>query len=303
MTQPTLHSPPRARAVVLEQVRTVGLALRGPASAAAALAALATLFLAIEILRGGEVIDFHPEHWILPGLMGLLLPIGVWTGEDRFGAGFLWTLPVDRRRHALTKVLAGWVWLMGGVAVFVLWLFVLALVSDGNVTGEETLRFIPSSAIPIAGTVDPAAVQTVRWTPNPLLWLVPFTAATATYLIASALALGTTVRGIIGAVLAAILLLFLVGVTGEATNSEWLIFAPSRWLRALLYEPYGLAMLLTASTDFFESKTMLPSGEMVTMGRAVPDLVRWAAATLLWTAAGLSALWAAASRHREGRRT
>jgi hypothetical protein len=35
--------------------------------------------------------------------------------------------------------------------------------------------------------------------------------------------------------------------------------------------------------------------------RALPDLRHWAAATLLWTGAGLMALLAAASRHRERR--
>ena len=36
--------------------------------------------------------------------------------------------------------------------------------------------------------------------------------------------------------------------------------------------------------------------------RAVPDIADWRNATLLWTTAGLLALWAAASRHRERRR-
>jgi hypothetical protein len=40
----------------------------------------------------------------------------------------------------------------------------------------------------------------------------------------------------------------------------------------------------------------------VMVWRALPDVGQWAAATLLWTGAGLVALWAAASRHREGRR-
>ena len=42
----------------------------------------------------------------LPGLIGALLPIAVWARDARFGPSFLWTVPVDRRRHALIKVLA-----------------------------------------------------------------------------------------------------------------------------------------------------------------------------------------------------
>jgi hypothetical protein len=34
----------------------------------------------------------------------------------------------------------------------------------------------------------------------------------------------------------------------------------------------------------------------------VPDLADWRTATVLWTSAGLVAVWAAASRHRERRR-
>jgi hypothetical protein len=34
----------------------------------------------------------------------------------------------------------------------------------------------------------------------------------------------------------------------------------------------------------------------------VPELADWRTATLLWTGAGLLALWAAASRHGERRR-
>ena len=43
----------------------------------------------------------------------------------------------------LTKVLAGWLWLMGGVALYVFWLLVLALVSGGRVLPPETLHVLP----------------------------------------------------------------------------------------------------------------------------------------------------------------
>lgn len=302
MTRVALHPTPGPRDMLLEQVRAVGLALRLPAAAVAALGALATLFFATEILGDGAVVDFRPERWILPGLAGLLLPLAVWQGEERFGAGFLWTLPVDRRRHALAKVFAGWVWLMAAVALFVVWLLGLALLSGGNILAEETIRFLPTSAIPAPGAVDTGAVRTVRWTPHPLLWLVPFTAATVMYLVASALALGMTLRALIAAALGLFLLLFLTGLAGQMTGSEWLIFAPSRLLRSFLHERYGLAMILTASTDFLEARASLPTGEMVVVGSGVPHLGHWAAATLLWTGAGLWALWLAASRHRERRR-
>lgn len=177
MMDPALHSTPRLREVLLEHVRVLGLALRMPAAAAAGLIGLVTLLVTSAILReggNGGPIDFHPERYMLPALLALVFPIAVWRGEDRFGPGFLWTFPVDRRRHALTKVFAGWIWLMIAVAFFVLWLLALTLLSGGSLLPEETIRIL-SSSVPAPGNfADPGAVQTVRLTPQPLFWLTPF---------------------------------------------------------------------------------------------------------------------------------
>jgi hypothetical protein len=253
-----------------------------------AVVALATLLITIESLKTGEVIAFHPEHQMLPGIVGLLLPIVVWRGEERFGASFLWTLPVDRWRHALAKVFAGWVWLMGGVALFVLWSLALTLLSGGNILAEETRRVLN------------AAVETVRWTPEPLLWLAPFTSATATYLLASALALATRhpLRWIAGSVIG----VFLVSGVGDAANAVWLGNAFERLLESLFEGPYGLDALLTARTTYLNNEATLSTGDKVAVWRALPHVGHWATATLLWTGAGLVTLLAAASRHREGRR-
>jgi hypothetical protein len=300
MMPAALHSTPRPRDVLMAQIRAVGLAVQRPALVATALVALATLLITINVMRSGEVIRFHPEQQELFGVLGLMLPIGVWMGEDRFGAGFLWTLPVDRRWHALARVFAGWLWLMGVVTLFVLWLLALTLVSGGNMLAEESLRLISSFSFPAGGTLDAAAVQTVRWMPQPILWLVPFTTATGTYVIASALALGTRhpLRWIAGMVLA---IYVVVGVSEEA-NAAWLATAPGRLLLGLFDGPYGLDALLTARTGSLKTEATLSSGETVVVWRALPDLGQWATATLLWTGAGLVALIAAASRHREHRR-
>lgn len=296
MMQPALHSTPRPRDVLMAQIRAVGFAFRWPALVATALIALATL---IVTMVTDEVIAFHPEHHTLPGMLGLLLPFGVWRGEKRFGAGFLWTLPVDRRWHALAKVFAGWVWLMAAVALFVLWLLALALLSGGTIFGQETLRVLPSFSFAAARPFDPSAVQDVRWTPEPLLWLVPFTAATGTYLLASALALGIRhpLRWIIGTVLGLVLL----GAVGSAASAAWQL-GVGRLLESLVRGPYGVDALLTARTETLQVAATLSTGETIAVWRALPDLQQWATATLLWTGAGLVALVAAASRHRERRR-
>ena len=300
MTETALHSAPRPQDVLVAQLRAVGFALRGPAIVVTALVALTTLLVAIEFLRTGQPIDFHPEQQVLFGALGLLLPIGVWIGEERFGTGFLWTLPVDRRWHALTKVFAGWVWLMTSVALFVLWLLALALLSGGNAFSEETLRVLPSFSDTASGIFDPGTVQDVRWTRGLLFWLVPFTAATGTYLLASALALGTRspLRWVAGTVLGLVLLV----VVKNAANVELPVNGHSDLLAWLMRGPYGVDALLTARTESLQVSATLSTGETVVVWRALPDLGQWATATFLWTVAGLVALVAAASRHRESRR-
>jgi hypothetical protein len=265
-----------------------------------AVVAMATVLITIESLRRGEVIPFHPQHQILPGIVGLLLPIVVWRGEERFGGSFLWTLPVDRWRHALAKVFAGWVWLMGGVALFVLWSFALTVFSGGNILAEETLRVLSSSPLSGSPTLDPAALETVRRMPQPLLWLTPFTSATATYLLASALGLATRhpLHWVVGSVIG----YYIVFSVGEAANARWLSNILEPLLESLFEGRYGLDALLTARTTFLSNEATLSTGDRVVVWRALPDVGQWATATLLWTGTGLVALWAAASRHREGRR-
>lgn len=301
MTQPPLNSPPHIRDVVRSQVRAVGLALRGGAFAGAAVAGVATLLLLIEVFADGKVIHFYPHEWILPGLLGILLALGVWRAEDLFGDSFIWTLPFDRRTHVLAKVFAGWVWLLPLVGLFVLWLLGLAALSDGNFLAEQRIRFISPSPLEGPYSALSREPQTARWTPHPLLWLVPFTSATATYLLTSALKLGTTLRSFAQAIIGFVLAMLLIAGLGEAISSGSLILVPSRLMRAMFYEPYGLSFVLTATADFFSTEITLPSGETVLVGRGVPDLTRWIVATIIWTGAALLALWLAASRHRERR--
>jgi len=294
---------PRLRTVLAEQVRATGHALRGPALIAAALLALVTLFAASQVLSRGVDLTLNAWPTQLPGLMGALLPIAVWARDERFGPGFLWTFPVDRRRHAFTKVLAGWVWLMGGVALFVLWLLAVTAATGGRALPPETLNVVASQAA-AAGPLDPAALRTVRWAAGPLIWAVPFTAATAIYLLGSALVLGSRhpLRWVIGAVLAYVLSSIASETASAQLRAGWLDDAPGRLLQLLVDGRYGLDALLTARIESLSNPASLTTGESTIVWWGVPDLADWRTATLLWTGAGLLALWAAASRHRERRR-
>jgi hypothetical protein len=303
MTPVAPHATPPWRRAVRAQLRLVGSALRGPTLVAASLAVPATLLL-IDLGSAGGGVNFRPERReLLFGALSLLVAAGVWFGEERTGFGLLWTLPVDRRIHALIRVFAGWVWLMGLVTLSMLWLFAMTVLTGGSVMGEESLRLIspPARALsfPALAMLDADALQTVRWTPTPILWLAPFAAATGVYLIASAIVLGLRqpVRWTVGVCLA----VYLVASLGENLNGSWLATAPVHLLQGVFDGRYGLDALLTARTGTLKTEATLATGERIIVWRALPDLGQWAAAMALWIGGGAIALLAAASRHREQR--
>lgn len=298
-----MPSPPPLRAVLLEQLRATGLELRGAALIAAAIVGLITLVFALHSVSRGLEVHLYEWPTIFPGLLGSLLPVAVWARDDRFGPGFLWTLPVDRSRHAFIKVFAGWVWLMGGVALFALWLLGLTVASGGQFLPPDTLQLLTTPP-PSAGPFDPTSLRPVSWAPGAQIWVVPFTAATAGYLLASALVLGTRYprRWVIGTFLAYAFSSIASGVASAQLRLGWLADAPRRLLRLLIESRYGLDALLTARIDSLNSMVTLTNGEQAIVWRSVPDLSDWRTATLLWTGAGLLALGAAVSRHRERRR-
>ncbi len=190
MSAVTLHPIPRWRDVVLEQVRIVGLSLRTVALVFAIVLGAGTLMIGSEIIGGGP--GFDSRETFPTALVSFLYPFAVWRGERLFGPAFLWTLPVDRRRLALAKVLAGWVWLMAALAVFVSWLLTLTFLSRAT----------------------PAA---------PILARIPFTATLAAYLFGSALVLGLRhpLRWLLGAVGVLFLMGTLSDVLSQPNDGEW----------------------------------------------------------------------------------
>jgi len=177
-----LHPAPRGRAVLLEQVRIVGLGLRREAVVAAIIHAVVTIVIVVDIVRRQAGTWFDSNDWTTLGIAASLFPFVVWRRDARFGPAFLWTLPVDRRRLALAKVFAGWVWLIAALAVLILWQNALALLS-----GVAYPRTVP---------------------------LMALSGATALYLLGSALVLGLRhpVRWLLGT----IGVLFLLRILNEA---------------------------------------------------------------------------------------
>ena len=178
MTSISLHPAPSFRTVVREQVRAQGLMMR----MAGALFAAVMLLIAAACLRMAFVMKgagqgtgsmtnftFSPQMSVIVSGLALLLPIMIWQDEDPARRVYHRAMPVAQPMHAFMKVLAGWLWLMAVIALFL--------------TG---MVIIPLLASRIAGGGQPYHPGFAWWE-----WLIPVTSATIAYVIASAAAVAT----------------------------------------------------------------------------------------------------------------
>ena len=293
-----MHGTPRMRAVIKEQFKATAASFRVYTIIGGALGAVATLLAFADYFRRGVGVEFAPSLSLIPAIAGALLPFAIWQKERVHESGFLWTLPVDRSRQAFAKVFAGWLCLMIAAAAFLLWLLTLALITKGNITGDEMVRLLAPGA-PTTRSIDPSLVQMVRWIPSRAFWLVPFTAATGTYIILSAVMLGLRYpfRWIIGAVIGA----FLIAAVGHGIGTDAFWAKLSIVIQTVMYGRYGLDTLLSARSESVHTTIALTSGDIVPAWRALPNVTDWIVGTLLWIALGLTLLTAALYRHRERR--
>lgn len=164
MTEVTLHPTPRLRDVVLEQLRVVGLGLRREALVVLAVLAIGTVLVGTDLAQGGP--GFDSGETFPTQLIAFFFPFLVWRLEPRFGPTSFWTLPCDRRRLALAKAFAGFVWLMAAVGVFVVWLLALGLLADAP--PARTILRIPLVATITLYLFGSAVVLGLR---HPLRWL------------------------------------------------------------------------------------------------------------------------------------
>jgi hypothetical protein len=290
VTENALERVPATKVVVAEQLRTVGLATRRELLAVIGLLGVLVLGLSviglvpsIRLQIDADLpIILNPEDLgYLSILVGVVFPLAVWKGEAPFGDTQLWSLPVDRPRHALVKAGAGWAWLMGLVAVALLCLAAGTLVS-GGITGTRLLIVDP-----VAGTTEAMPWSTPWWQ-----WVLPFTAASTAYLLATTLILGTEHPWRWAA---AIWLLFLaVGVVAEEGGIAWLEGA----FRLVFIE--GFDVLASGGVDTLRGRVQVPGDRPILGWHGLPSLGRWASATGGWMGLASFGVWAAAARHREG---
>lgn len=254
------HPVPGAGAVLREQARAVGLALRREIAAALALMAAVAAITGFFVLRGSRGGEFAlADVALVPALLAFFAPAAVWRGEPPSRRAYFWTLPVERPRHTLVKTLAGWGWLMALVAAFLLWAAASAAMTGGDFrVGGEWAQVLTHRHLPPARRITPLALQ--AW-----MWLVPFLGATVTYLLGSALVLASEHpwRWLSGGLLAAFLVYRLPAQ------------APRNAMDAVLMGRAGLATLLTG----------------------IPSSGAWLTAVAVWGAGALVLVAAAARRH------
>jgi hypothetical protein len=307
MTDAALNSKPPFRTVLLEQLRTVSRSLRREAMLAAALAAVLTVVILQDVLPDGDAIDFQPDGLLLVALIGLTLPFAVWRHDRLYDGGYLWTLPVDRRRHALAKILSGLVLLGAVIAAFFAWLFALSMISGGSVGADETrflingdpstvLRPVPSEGetryLPTPGAPD--ALTPFRWRTPVWAWFTPVTAGLAAYLIGTAWMIGLR-RPLLTALACVLGLVATLFVSEELLETGFI----ETFLAPLLSGPYGLGAALGGVGESVPIHIRQPEGGFSQAWTEPPSSARWAAAAAVWILAGLVGLWAALRRHRE----
>ena len=221
MTAPPLHAVPATNAVAREQLRAVGHAVRVEVLL---VLGLLLVFLVLSVLTAIRAANdpnmnvgfmYGPAACIPTSILALLLPFGVWRGEEPSRRDYHWSMPVDQTRHTLAKVFFGWAWLMLLVVAYVVFLLLLW-----------------ANATFLAG--EPVRVGASLWE-----WFVPFTAATIAYLLTSVVVVGSDNpwRWIFGAALVFVLVLaFLSAMSlGQVSRAETSILNGYLGLNAAIF--------------------------------------------------------------------
>ncbi|MGI9628054.1 MAG: hypothetical protein ACR2QM_14545 [Longimicrobiales bacterium] len=285
--------------VLPEQARTVGLAIRRELLLVLAFGVGATVFgLVMVQLRPGVVGGGIPpagDLSLMAGTIGFFFPLLVWKAEKRHEPSHLWTLPVNHQRHALTKVLAGWGWLMLLLGVSLAWLLAVGQLM-GMEAGIDGTRWVLGDVPAGANAAGPGGSVEMAWSTPAWQWFVPFTAATAAYALGSAFVLATDHVwgwGIgIYVLLGTIVVMLEVGASQRVFEPFW---------EGFFNPPFGLDTLLSSGEETLTYWHQPLDGERgVEVWNALPTFRAWVTGTLLWTGLALVALGAASMRHREG---
>ncbi|MEO8620778.1 MAG: hypothetical protein ABI625_06920 [bacterium] len=277
MTAIALHTPPRWRTVAVEQIVTLRqflrrtgllvLVLYGAGLAVCIRGALVTrdardaalqappnaqAMAAAHLQLPNVNFTYSPAASAVIALLAFLLPFGVWQDEDPRRRSYHWMMPLPRQTHTLTKVFAGWVWLMAATALYLLFILATVAITE-RITGEPQL-YPPTFA---------------AWE-----WLVPFTVGTIAYMFSSAATVGSRqpIAWIIGviALYAVAVYLLTVAEYPEAARRVTSIFSGE----------YGAAAAMLGRIQALDAVKL----------QRYSSLTRWLGASVIWGAIGATLL-------------
>lgn len=281
-----MRSPDSFVVLFGEQIRATGLAMRRELILGGIALALVCLFSIVMGLRYDEQLDFSPDV-LLPGLfVAMLLPFAVWKGDAVFGRAYLWTLPVRRQHAAAAKILAGACWMLLAMLVAAIMLSLVARVTGGTI-GVSGVRLVGETV---------ATAQRVAWSTPFWMWILPFSSALILYLFSSALLLGVRhpVWWAAGSVVGFMVLTATIATIGPDGAFERAIEP----IRAAVWS--GRAGLDYALNGGGSAHTVdRPGPGYDILWSALPDMSRWALATIVWLGLALLAMALAIRRHWE----
>lgn len=258
--------------VVRAQLRATGLALRTDLILGALLLAGTAVLLESSVFRG-EGMDVDLVNIAVQlSVLALFFPMTVWKGDEPSRRQYHWAMPVPRGRHSLTKVLAGWTWFFGLGGAYVLASLGVALATGGDViTGTGWERDLAER---VGAGFDR---QSLSFHGHAWLWLVPFGAMTASYLLGSVVALSMNHPWRFMAGLILVVVTLFAATMGGALQDG--LVASTRDF--FLVGRYGILTLFSGLPD------------------RSPDAAVWCIAVAMWSAVGLVGVLTAAGRRRD----
>ena len=283
-----MHPLPAGAAVLRENLRAVGESVRMEIAAALALMlGLTLMILANEPPSSAGGADYDVTDMMWPVLvLGLFAPLAVWKSEEPSRRGYLWSMPVDRFRHTLTKAASGWAWLMAVIATYLAWCISIPLLTGGHIVINPEFEAVLLRGRP-AGTV----LRDMTLAGNAWLWVVPFVVASTGYFVGTTVALLTDypLR-----VYAGVSFTFFVTVAMAESAGGTLENVSEGMFRHGVVGPLGLFTHATGIVHHFEQPR--PAAPQI---RDVPVFGTWVSSVLLSTGTALAAAVLAARRYQE----
>ncbi len=272
MTSIPLHSMTRWRTVASEQTLAVGLMMRKAGLALIALLAVLLVVVVRASIRERRFESLHVRSAMLEiavapwpaiaAIIAALFAIAMWRDEDPDRRSYHWMMPVEPHVHTLTKVFAGWMWLLAATTLSLGWIALLGVASSM-----------------ITGLSQPDEISS--WS----FWIVPITSATIAYVLVSAAAVGTRqpVMWVIGVILAYSGSLLALDVLGYRDTHHV--------VRTAYIGLYGFTAAVAGDVERLDTEHL----------RMVSSVSRWLGAFVLWGGLGAILLVATAYRRAEPR--